>query len=88
MNVERIRKEFADALKNFEYVELHPTYDGKVYARAALQTPSQMYVVSIRFPETYPNEMPRVSVDAPPIAHAPHRYNTTLHSSSGAPRSG
>jgi len=78
MNVERIRREFAEAQNSFEYVELHPTYDGKVYARAALQTPSQMYVVSIRFPEAYPNEMPRVSVDAPTINHAPHRYNNGL----------
>lgn len=52
MNVARICREFADAQKNFEYVELHPTYDGKVYTRAALQTRGQMYVVSIRFPET------------------------------------
>src|SRR5260370_17166779 len=78
MNVERIRREFAEAQKSFEYVELHPTWDGKVYARAALQTPSQVYVVSIRFPEAYPNEMPRVSVDAPTINHAPHRYNNGL----------
>lgn len=78
MNVSRIQAECAEALKSFEYVELHPTPDGKVYAKAALQTPSQMYIVSIRFPETYPNEMPRVTVDAPTIPRAPHLYNNGL----------
>jgi ubiquitin-protein ligase len=78
MDVDRIRREFAEALRSFAYVELHPTYDGKVYAKAALQTPSQMYILSIRFPENYPNEMPRVSVDAPTINSAPHRYSNGI----------
>jgi len=34
-----------------------------------------MYVLSIKFPDSYPNEMPRVFVDAPVITFAPHRYN-------------
>jgi ubiquitin-protein ligase len=35
------------------------------------------YVLSIRFPDTYPNEMPRVYIDAPSVVDAPpHRYNT------------
>lgn len=74
MNILRIRQEFADAQKAFAFVELHPTSDGKVFAKTALQTAYGMYVLSIRFPDTYPNEMPRVSVDAPAITSGPHRY--------------
>ncbi len=74
MDMNRIQRELAEAQKAFAYVELHPTIDGKVYAKTALQTPFQMYVLSIRFPDSYPNEMPRVSVDAPVIPNAPHRY--------------
>ena len=75
MDVSRINREFAEAQRTFAYLELHPTTDGKVYARTALQTVSAMYVLSIKFPETYPNEMPRVYVDTPAISNAPHRYN-------------
>jgi ubiquitin-protein ligase len=75
MDVSRINREFAEAQQTFAYLELHPTTDGKVYAKTALQTVSAMYVLSIKFPETYPNEMPRVFVDAPAITNAPHRYN-------------
>jgi len=75
MDVSRINREFTEAQRTFAYLELHPTTDGKVYAKTALQTVFAMYVLSIRFPETYPNEMPRVFVDAPAITNAPHRYN-------------
>jgi ubiquitin-protein ligase len=74
MNILRIQQEFAEAQKTFAYVELHPTADGNVFAKTALQTPASMYVLSIKFPENYPNEMPRVYVDAPAITSAPHRY--------------
>ena len=74
MDITRIQREFSEAQKTFAIVELHPTTDGNVYARAALQTGSGTYVVSIRFPDSYPNEMPRVFVDAPTITTAPHRY--------------
>lgn len=74
MNLFRIQQEFSEAQKTFAYVELHPTTDGKVFAKTALQTPNSMYVLSIRFPDNYPNEMPRVYVDAPTITNAPHRY--------------
>ncbi len=74
MDINRIQREFAEAIKTFAYVELHPTDDGKVYARTALQTTNGMYVLSIKFPDSYPNEMPRVYVDSPPITNAPHRY--------------
>ena len=75
MDLGRINREYAEALRTFAYLELHPTTDGKVYAKTALQTISGMYVLSIRFPDTYPNEMPRVFIDAPAVTNAPHRYN-------------
>ena len=74
MDVWRIQREFVEAQRNFAYLELHPAADGRVYARTALQTALGTYVLSIRFPENYPNEMPRVFVDAPAISYAPHRY--------------
>ena len=74
MDINRIQGEFSEAQKTFAYVELHPTADGRVYVRTALQTVSRTYVLSIKFPESYPNEMPRVFVDAPPIVDSPHRY--------------
>jgi hypothetical protein len=75
MDINRIRREFAEAERTFSMVELRPTTEGTVYARAGLQTGAGTYVVSIRFPDTYPNEMPRVFVDAPAIGNTPHRYN-------------
>lgn len=76
MDIARINREFADAQTTFALVELRPTADGKVYARTALQTTNgRQFVLSIKFPATYPNEMPRVFIDAPAIAgYAPHRY--------------
>ena len=78
MDLNRIQREFAEAQRTFSLVELKPTTDGKVYARAGLHTAvGQNYVLSIRFPDTYPNEMPRVYVDAPTIiSYAPHRYQS------------
>jgi ubiquitin-protein ligase len=76
MDLTRIRFEFSEAQRTFAYVELHPTSDGKVYAKTALQTGNQMYVLSIKFPDSYPNEMPRVYVDAPSLTASPHRYQT------------
>ena len=75
MDINRIQREFADAQRVFSCLELRPTTEGKVYARTALQTATNStYVVSIRFPESYPNEMPRVIVDTPSITNAPHMY--------------
>jgi|SRR6185437_15940868 len=75
MDIARIQREFVDAQGTFALVELCPTSDGKVYARAGLQiTPDHYYVLSIKFHDTYPNEMPRVFIDAPTISNAPHRY--------------
>ena len=68
MDIARIHREFAEAQRTFALVELRPTTDGKVYARTALQTSNgRNYVLSIKFPDNYPNEMPRVFVDAPAI---------------------
>jgi len=74
VDINRIRNEFAEAQKAFAYLELHPTVDGKVYVKTALQIPSQMYVLSVKFSDNYPYEMPRVFIDAPAITTAPHRY--------------
>jgi ubiquitin-protein ligase len=74
MDINRIQREFYDAQKTFHHIELHPTVDGKVYLKAALQASNQMYILSIKFPDNYPNEMPRVSIEAPTITTAPHRY--------------
>jgi ubiquitin-protein ligase len=75
MDIARIQREFLESQQRFALVELRPTTDGKVYARTGLQTSNgRNYVLSIKFPDSYPNEMPRVFVDAPVIAYAPHRY--------------
>jgi ubiquitin-protein ligase len=74
MDIARIQREFSEAQQSFALVELRPTTDGKVYARTALQTGNGNYVLSIKFPDNYPNEMPRVFIDAPTITYAPHRY--------------
>jgi len=73
----RIRTEFSRAREKFSHLELYPTSDGKVYVRVVLQPSggSTYYVVSIRFPNTYPNEMPKVYIDKPTIrSEAPHQY--------------
>ena len=76
MNILRIQNEFNQARQYFSFIELHPTTDGKVYVKAALQpTPQQYYTIAIYFPDNYPNEMPYVYVIKPAIDSAPHRYN-------------
>lgn len=76
MDIGRIQREFADAQQRFSALELRPTTDGNVYAKVALQTGSGTYVLSVRFSDKYPNEMPKVFVDAPTITTSPHRYQT------------
>ena len=77
MNLTRIQREFYEAKQQFSYVELYPTSDGKVYVKAALQASQQLYVVSIDFPNTYPNEMPTVYVVKPNFTTTPpHFFNT------------
>jgi ubiquitin-protein ligase len=76
MDMARIQREFDEAQRTFALVELRPTPDGKVFAKTGVQTSiGTYYVLSIRFPETYPFEMPRVYIDAPSVTNAPHRYN-------------
>ena len=74
MDINRIRNEFSEAQRSFTYLEIHPTVDGKANVKAALQTAVQTYVLSIKFPDSYPYEMPRVFITAPSILSAPHRY--------------
>ena len=75
MNSSLITREFSQAKNYFSCVELYPTDDGKVFVKAALQPSSQQYyVISIYFPNTYPNEMPRVYINKPTINSSPHRY--------------
>jgi hypothetical protein len=37
MDIARIQREFVEAQKHFIYLELHPTADGRVFAKTALQ---------------------------------------------------
>ena len=76
MDINRIQREFSDAQQSFAYVNLYPTLDGKVYVKAALTAASQTYVFSIKFPDAYPNEMPKIFIETPTITTGPHRYNT------------
>jgi len=79
MDVNRIQRELTEAQRIFSSVQLYPTSDGKAYAKAALQTiQNKTYVLSVRFTDNYPNEMPRVFVEAPAITNTntPHTYQT------------
>lgn len=76
MNLARIHAEFGIARQQFSYVELYPTAEGTVYAKAALQpTAQQLYIAAVRFPADYPNSMPRVYIEKPVIdSSSPHQY--------------
>jgi ubiquitin-protein ligase len=75
MNIARVREEYIKARQYFEHIELNPTTDGKVFVKVVLQpSPQQYYIVSIYFPDNYPNELPRVYVNKPALDWAPHRY--------------
>ncbi len=77
MNLFRIRKEYNEARQKFLYIEFHPTSDGNVYVKVALQAAEQLYIASIRFPDTYPNRMPEVYIAKPQfVMSPPHLYNT------------
>lgn len=76
MNIARIQTEFKQAQQYFSIIELHPTPEGNVFVKVALQPSSQYYIIAIYFPETYPNEMPKVYISKPQIeGYSPHRYN-------------
>ena len=75
MDITRIQNEFNQARQYFCNIELHPTADGKLYVKVALQPSSQQYyIISIYFPDNYPSEMPSVYVIKPTIDSSPHRY--------------
>jgi len=74
MNLARVREEIAAAQRYFDYVEGHPTGEGGVMALIALETSRRVYTMSVRFPETYPNQMPQVYARTPPLLSSPHRY--------------
>lgn len=76
MNIILIQNEFNNAKNYFSFIEMHPTADGKVYVKVALQTVEKyFYTISINFPETYPSQMPTVQIVKPEITLSPHRYN-------------
>jgi ubiquitin-protein ligase len=67
MDVQRIRREVAEAAMHFAFVEAHPTTDGGVYVKAAMQTSAgKTYILAIYFPD-YPSRMPQVSVTNPKL---------------------
>jgi hypothetical protein len=75
MDIQRIRLEVAQAATYFALVEAHPTTDGGVFVKAALQTPvGNTYIVTITFPN-YPNQMPKIFVARPALQPSPHQYN-------------
>jgi hypothetical protein len=75
MDVNRIRLEVAQALRSFALVEAHPTSEGGVFVKAALQTAmGNTYIISIQF-QNYPNQMPKVYVTKPALpANTKHTY--------------
>lgn len=76
MDLLRIRRELEDACLHFEYVQLNPTTDGKVFAKVALQAGNSTYISAIYFPDSYPYQMPKVYISKPTISNsAPHQYS-------------
>ena len=74
MDIRRVRTEVAQAATYFALVEAHPTTDGGVYVKAALQTPvGNTYIATITFPN-YPNQMPKVLITKPTLPASRHRY--------------
>jgi ubiquitin-protein ligase len=75
MSIQRIRAEVSQAANHFVYVEAHPTTDGSVYVKAALQTSlGHTYFLSIFFAD-YPSRMPQIYVTNPTLQSSPHQYN-------------
>lgn len=75
MDIQRIRTEVAQATTKFAYVEAHPTTDGGVFVKAAMQTSmGNTYIVTITFPN-YPNRMPKVFITKPALQPSPHKYD-------------
>jgi hypothetical protein len=75
MDVQRIRSEVASASQKFALVEAHPSADGGVFVKAALQTSvGNPYIASIQF-AGYPSQMPKVFIIKPALQTPPHSYN-------------
>lgn len=76
MDIQRIWREVREASATFALVEGHPTTDGGVFVKAALQTSAgNPYIVMVQFPE-YPYRMPKVFVTKPALlSNRPHKYN-------------
>jgi hypothetical protein len=67
MDIQRIRLEVERAARAFALVEAHPTTDGGVYVKAALQTTAgNAYVAAVYFPN-YPSQMPKVLITRPTV---------------------
>lgn len=74
MNLSRIQRDIANAQRQFDYVESHPTSSGGLMAMVALQTTRRYYTLAVTFPDAYPNSMPEVFVRKPILENSPHRY--------------
>ena len=74
MDIQRIRSEVIQAATQFAFVEAHPTNDGGVYVKAALQTSAaKTYIIAIYF-SNYPSRMPKVFITNPTLRVNPHVY--------------
>ena len=75
MDLQRLKRDIAEANEHFTYLEAVPDGVGGLSAKAVLQTAmKRMYVLSISFAE-YPLKMPTIHVTKPQITHSKHRYN-------------
>ena len=75
MNLARIWGDITSAQQQFDYVEAHPTNNGRVMVLVALQTALRLYTLAVNFPDTYPNDMPKVFVRQPALDASLHIYN-------------
>lgn len=75
MDIQRISVEVAQACRTFAFVEVHPTGNGGVYVKAALQTSAaRTYVVAI-YLNDYPHRMPQIYVTHPGLPpNVKHTY--------------
>ena len=75
MDIQRIRSEVRDAAATFAWIEVHPTTEGGVAVKVALQTSAgNLYAAVIHFPN-YPHQMPKVFITQPALrTYCPHRY--------------
>lgn len=76
MDLIRINQEFMLAQRHFHGLELWQNPNGTPYVRAVLGTSvGTTYIMSIRFPEKFPYEMPSAWIDRPALTgYVPHRY--------------